>query len=116
MLDLIAAQSKATGRAIGIYPETKNPTFFRDMGLPMEDKPSRCSTGPASTARVRRNAHGPGLPPIYLERGPPSKITLMHPTLIACPFHRERWVFEETDDTWRTLALNGRVDTAGPLA
>jgi len=28
----------ATGRAIAIYPETKNPTFFRDMGLPMEDK------------------------------------------------------------------------------
>ncbi len=38
VLDLQAAQSKATGRAIAIYPETKNPTFFRDMGLPMEDK------------------------------------------------------------------------------
>ncbi len=37
VLDL-AAQSKATGRAIAIYPETKNPSFFRDMGLPMEDK------------------------------------------------------------------------------
>ncbi|RZI72996.1 MAG: glycerophosphodiester phosphodiesterase [Variovorax sp.] len=38
VLDLQAAQSKATGRNIAIYPETKNPTFFRDMGLPMEDK------------------------------------------------------------------------------
>lgn len=38
VLDLQASQSKATGRAIAIYPETKNPTFFRDMGLPMEDK------------------------------------------------------------------------------
>ena len=38
VLDLAAAQSKATGRAIAIYPETKNPALFRDMGLPMEDK------------------------------------------------------------------------------
>ena len=38
VLDLQAAQSKASGRTIAIYPETKNPTFFRDMGLPMEDK------------------------------------------------------------------------------
>ena len=38
MLDLAAAQSKTTGRAIVIYPETKNPTFFHDMGLPMEDQ------------------------------------------------------------------------------
>ncbi|RZL86673.1 MAG: glycerophosphodiester phosphodiesterase [Variovorax sp.] len=38
VLDLQAAQSKASGRTIAIYPETKNPTFFRDLGLPMEDK------------------------------------------------------------------------------
>ena len=38
ILDLVAAHSKATGRTIAIYPETKNPTFFRDMGLPIEDK------------------------------------------------------------------------------
>jgi glycerophosphoryl diester phosphodiesterase len=37
VLDLAAAQSKATGRTIAIYPETKNPIFFRDVGLPMED-------------------------------------------------------------------------------
>lgn len=38
VLDLVAAHSTATGRVIAIYVETKNPTFFRDMGLPMEDK------------------------------------------------------------------------------
>jgi glycerophosphoryl diester phosphodiesterase len=38
VLDLVAAHSRATGRVIAIYPETKNPTFFRDLGLPMEDK------------------------------------------------------------------------------
>ncbi|RYF44728.1 MAG: glycerophosphodiester phosphodiesterase, partial [Comamonadaceae bacterium] len=38
VLDLRAAKSKELGRPIAIYPETKNPTWFRDMGLPMEDK------------------------------------------------------------------------------
>jgi len=38
ILDLAAAKQKETGRPIAIYPETKNPTFFRDLGLPIEDK------------------------------------------------------------------------------
>ncbi|MBT2298844.1 glycerophosphodiester phosphodiesterase [Variovorax paradoxus] len=38
VIDLAKAKSRETGRTIGIYPETKNPTYFRDLGLPMEDK------------------------------------------------------------------------------
>lgn len=38
VIDLAKAKSRATGRTIGIYPETKNPTYFRDLGLPLEDK------------------------------------------------------------------------------
>lgn len=38
VIDLAKAKSRETGRTIGIYPETKNPTWFRDLGLPMEDK------------------------------------------------------------------------------
>jgi glycerophosphoryl diester phosphodiesterase len=38
ILDLAAAKQKETGRPIAIYPETKNPTWFRDLGLPLEDK------------------------------------------------------------------------------
>lgn len=38
VIDLTKAKSRETGRTIGIYPETKNPTYFRDLGLPMEDK------------------------------------------------------------------------------
>jgi len=34
-----------------------------------------------------------------------SEITLMHPPLIARPFHREGWVYEEKYDGWRILAL-----------
>jgi len=38
VVDLAKAKSRETGRTIAIYPETKNPTYFRDLGLPMEDK------------------------------------------------------------------------------
>jgi glycerophosphoryl diester phosphodiesterase len=38
VIDLAKSQSISTGRTIAIYPETKNPTYFRDLGLPLEDK------------------------------------------------------------------------------
>jgi glycerophosphoryl diester phosphodiesterase len=38
IVDLVKARSIATGRQIAIYPETKHPTFHRQLGLPMEDK------------------------------------------------------------------------------
>ncbi len=31
-------------------------------------------------------------------------VTLMHPTLIARPFHREGWIYEEKYDGWRLVA------------
>jgi glycerophosphoryl diester phosphodiesterase len=37
IIDLVAAHEKATGRAIGIYPETKHPTYFDGLGLSMEE-------------------------------------------------------------------------------
>jgi glycerophosphoryl diester phosphodiesterase len=35
---LVKAQSAKLGRTIAVYPETKNPTYHRDLGLPIEDK------------------------------------------------------------------------------
>lgn len=37
LIDLVKAKSAATGRTIAVYPETKNPTYHRDLGLPLED-------------------------------------------------------------------------------
>jgi glycerophosphoryl diester phosphodiesterase len=37
VIDLAKAKSAESGRTIGIYPETKHPTFHRDLGLPLED-------------------------------------------------------------------------------
>ena len=37
VLDLAASASRATGRSIAVYPETKHPTYFRRLGLPLEE-------------------------------------------------------------------------------
>ncbi len=38
IFDLAQTQSAILGRAIWVYPETKNPSYHRDLGLPLEDK------------------------------------------------------------------------------
>ena len=37
ILDLVARRSRETGRRIGVYPETKHPTYFRTIGRPLEE-------------------------------------------------------------------------------
>jgi len=38
VIDLVQSESERLGRSIAIYPESKNPTYHRDLGLPLEDK------------------------------------------------------------------------------
>jgi glycerophosphoryl diester phosphodiesterase len=38
MIDFTAAEAAARGRIIGIVPELKHSTFFRGIGLPLEDR------------------------------------------------------------------------------
>jgi glycerophosphoryl diester phosphodiesterase len=37
VLDLVRRKSIETGPTIGVYPETKHPTYFRSIGLPLEE-------------------------------------------------------------------------------
>jgi glycerophosphoryl diester phosphodiesterase len=37
ILALVKAEEARTGRRIGLYPETKHPTHFRELGLPLEE-------------------------------------------------------------------------------
>ena len=37
ILDLVARRSRETGRRIGVYPETKHSSYFRSIGLPLEE-------------------------------------------------------------------------------
>ncbi len=36
VLDLVKREGRAQGRTIGVAPETKHPTYFRSIGLPLE--------------------------------------------------------------------------------
>lgn len=36
-LSLVRRRERELGRTIGVYPETKHPTYFRSIGLPLED-------------------------------------------------------------------------------
>ena len=38
VVDLVKKESIAKGRTIGIYPETKHPTYFKAIGLPLEKR------------------------------------------------------------------------------
>jgi len=38
VIDLVKKESQARNRTIGIYPETKHPTYFKAIGLPMEKR------------------------------------------------------------------------------
>ncbi len=38
IVNLAAQASQRTGRQIGLYPELKHPSYFRGIGLPLEDK------------------------------------------------------------------------------
>jgi glycerophosphoryl diester phosphodiesterase len=37
ILDVVQSLGDVVGRPIGVYPETKHPTYFRGIGLPLED-------------------------------------------------------------------------------
>ncbi len=37
ILDLVRSREQSTGRTIGVYPETKHPSHFAAIGLPLED-------------------------------------------------------------------------------
>jgi len=38
IIDQVKAQNAKLGRTVAVYPETKNPSYHRDLGLPLEDK------------------------------------------------------------------------------
>jgi glycerophosphoryl diester phosphodiesterase len=44
VLDLARRASRERGRTIGVYPETKHPTYFREIGLPLEEPLLRALT------------------------------------------------------------------------
>ncbi|HEV7506123.1 MAG TPA: glycerophosphodiester phosphodiesterase [Thermoanaerobaculia bacterium] len=58
VLDLAVNQSQETGRTIGVYPETKHPSYFRSLGLPLEE--------PLLAALEAQGQSGP-LAPVFIQ-------------------------------------------------
>ncbi len=58
VLDLARSRSQDTGRTIGVYPETKHPSYFRSLGLPLEE--------PLLAALENRGFSGP-LAPAFIQ-------------------------------------------------
>lgn len=68
VIDLVKDRSAVTGRTITIYPETKNPTYHRDLGLPLED------TVIAQIKTAGWNSRGA---PIYVQSFEPGSLKYM---------------------------------------
>lgn len=57
IIELVAAASRRTGRTIGLYPEMKHPSYFRGIGLPLEE---------ATIKALQAHAYTRGAP-VYLQ-------------------------------------------------
>ena len=68
VIDLAKAQSIATGRTIAIYPETKNPSYFAALGIPMEDE---------FVATIVRAGWNSKTAPIFVQSFEPSSLQYM---------------------------------------
>ncbi len=70
VLALADAKSRETGRTIGVYPETKHPTYFRAIGLPLE--PPLLETLARHGKRERSDA-------VFIQSFEPANLQLLRP-------------------------------------
>jgi glycerophosphoryl diester phosphodiesterase len=68
IVDLAIAKSREKGRTIAVYPETKNPSYHRDLGLPLEDN---------LIAIVNKTGWNSKTSPIYVQSFEPSSLKYM---------------------------------------
>ena len=52
-----SSSAASCGRPIGVYPETKHPTYFRSIGLPLEDRLLTALAPPRMERRDRAGVH-----------------------------------------------------------
>jgi glycerophosphoryl diester phosphodiesterase len=69
IIDLVKRKGKEKGRTIGIYPETKHPTYHRALGLSLEGKLVR---GLQAADWDHRDA------PVYIQSFEPSSLKILH--------------------------------------
>lgn len=69
VIDLVRRQSRATGHDIGLYIETKHPTYFRFIGLPLEE---------ALAEVLGRNNYRTAADPVFLESFEPGSLRTLN--------------------------------------
>lgn len=77
IIDFVAAESSTRGRVIGIIPEIKHSTWFRQQGLPMEDKVLRTLQAHAYTRTA----------PIEIQSFEIGNLKYLHARLRDLPLH-----------------------------
>lgn len=77
IIDFVAAESSTRGRVIGIIPEIKHSTWFRQLGLPMEDKVLRTLQDHAYTR----------IAPIEIQSFEIGNLKYLHARLRNLPLH-----------------------------
>jgi glycerophosphoryl diester phosphodiesterase len=70
VIELAAQQSRAVGREIAVYPETKHPSYFRSIGLPLEERLLAVLEGHSLTARTS---------PVFIQSFEPSSLRRLRP-------------------------------------
>jgi glycerophosphoryl diester phosphodiesterase len=70
VLALADARSRETGRAIGVYPETKHPTYFRSIGLPLE---------PPLLETLAKHGMRDRTAPVFIQSFEPDNLKLLRP-------------------------------------
>ena len=67
---LADAKSRETGRPIGVYPETKHPTYFRSIGLPLE---------PPMLETLARHGKHDSTAAVFIQSFEPANLQLLRP-------------------------------------
>jgi len=70
VVELAARQSRAVGREIAVYPETKHPTYFRSIGLPLEER---------LVAVLEKHGLTTPASPVFIQSFEPSSLKVLRP-------------------------------------
>ena len=96
-----AEQSRQTGRTIAVYPETKHPTYFRSIGLPLED---------LLLESLTRNGLTDPTSPVFIQSFEASSLQYLRPRTKV----RLVQLLEDHDTTADMKAIATYADGVGP--
>ncbi len=100
---LARAKEKETGRVVGLYPETKHPSYFRSIGLALE---------PRLAAVLRQNGYDAADAPVFIQSFEPGSLQELR-GMTRVPLIL---LYESPDKRPYDLVLAGDPRTYGDLA